>query len=91
MTRFVITATNSATLSKQLDRFNATVDEKDAIHCNWGREGKRGTWFAHSAWGHNLRTGLAFHDVVKYVQDEIDTCQSDPLDDFNYVGSRHHY
>ena len=76
MHAFKITASNSATLSKQVDRFNALPDIESFEHrkcfCNWGREGKRGTWFVHGTYGKNAKTGCSFSDVVDYVQSDID-------------------
>ena len=61
------TATNSKILNDQIDKFNASHPSADLI-VSWGREGKRGTWFAHGAYGRDLRIGLTFDEVVAYVQ-----------------------
>ena len=61
------TAMNSKTLCLQVDRFNSLHPSAD-LSVSWGREGKRGTWFAHGAYGRDLKTGLTFDEVVAYVQ-----------------------
>jgi hypothetical protein len=33
----------------------------------------------------------AVNEFFAYEEDEEEEDESDPLDDFNYVGSRHHY
>ena len=66
-----ITATNSKLLCKQVDEFNDTHPTTE-ISVNWGREGHHGTWFAHAAWGGDLKTGLTFYQVVEYVQSHVD-------------------
>lgn len=53
----------SKNLSLVLDRYNADLPEDHKLHLNWGREGRRATWFFHEAYGANLRTGLSFSDV----------------------------
>ena len=65
------TAQNSKTLCAQVDRFNSLHPSAD-LSVSWGREGKRGTWFAHGAYGGNLKTGLTFDEVVAFVQDQAD-------------------
>ena len=73
------TAQNSKTLSAQLDRYNSVSHYMAGLNVNWGREGKRGTWFAQrifqdgaSAYHADLKTGLTFDEVVAYVQGQAD-------------------
>ena len=63
------TAQNAKTLSDQVDKFNALYPSLE-LKVNWGREGKRRTWFAHDSYGSDLKTGLSFDEVVAYVQDK---------------------
>ena len=64
-------AMNSKTLCLQVNRFNR-LHPSASLSVNWGREGKIGTWFAHGAYGADLKTLLTFDEVVAYVQDQAD-------------------
>ena len=67
------TATNSKILSDQIYKFNCFHAPLEAeLVLNWGREGKRRTWFANDAWGSDLQTGLSFDELVTYVQSKAD-------------------
>jgi hypothetical protein len=76
MTKVTFTAHSAKQLSKQIDAAEAVIPD---LSINFGREGNRGTWFIHGAYGSQLKTGLSFHSLVSEAQKRAD-CASESID-----------
>lgn len=68
---FKITAATGAQLSKQIDKYVATLPAGDSFPANFGRAAD-GTWYAMMQ-GHYDVVGLSFAELTALLQKWIDT------------------
>lgn len=68
-TKFIFTARNAATLSRQVDEAAKIAPD---FSVNFGRQGPTRTWFSNGAWGGDVRTGMSFDDLVSDIQGRFD-------------------